>query len=180
MRKILAFAGSSSKNSINRSLVDFVCDTYFKDCSINFIDLKNYEEVPIYSVDREKNNGIPKEIIGFVDEISNSDGLVISLAEHNGSYTAVFKNIMDWSSRHKKLFFDNKKMLLMSTSPGGYGGKNVLNSAIDRLPKLGADVVSTFSLPSFNDHFQNGELNINDEKLKDELVQKVNSFKELI
>ncbi|MBL0101186.1 MAG: NAD(P)H-dependent oxidoreductase [Saprospiraceae bacterium] len=33
-----------------------------------------------------------------MDSIALCDLLIISLAEHNGSYSASFKNILDWAS----------------------------------------------------------------------------------
>ena len=52
----------------------------------------------IYSEDRQESDGIPDKAILFKRYISDSDGVILSLAEHNGSYTAAFKNIYDWIS----------------------------------------------------------------------------------
>ena len=85
--------------------------------------------MPIYSEDLQNLSGIPKKAFDFKSEISNSDALVISLAEHNGSYTAAFKNIYDWISVIEADVWCSKPILLLSTSTGARGGKTVLDTA---------------------------------------------------
>ena len=96
MSKILAFGASNSKNSINSKLATYTVNKIAPDESI-IIDLNDFE-MPIYSEDREKIGGIPEKALKFKKLISECDGIVISLAEHNGAYTAAFKNIFDWIS----------------------------------------------------------------------------------
>lgn len=170
--KILAFAGSTSSTSINRELVKFVLQSFPED-EINLIDLNDFE-MPLFSVDKEQ-NGFPKEAQKFLDKIEEADFLVVSLAEHNGNYTAAFKNILDWASRINNKIFQGKKMLLMATSPGGRGGKSVLEIATDRFPRHDANLIGTFSLPSFYENFD--EVNgITSTDLKKELLEIVNSI----
>jgi len=89
----------------------------------------------------------------FLALIQKNDGIILSLAEHNGSYSAAFKNVLDWTTRVETKLWSSKPMLLMATSPGGRGGANVLATAAGSFPHLGAEVIATFSLPSFHDHF---------------------------
>ncbi len=175
--KIVAFAGSNSSQSINKKLVKHVL-SYFKNAEINLLDLNNYE-MPIYSADREKNDGYPKLAHDFLEQLKNSDAIILSLAEHNNSYSTAFKNIFDWCSRIDKTLFQNKPMLLMSTSPGGFGGGNVMNAAKAFFPKCGANIIDTFSLPSFPKNFTETE-GILDPILKAELETKITHFKSLI
>ena len=70
--------------------------------------------MPIYSEDLHRSSGIPEKALGFKREISNSDALVISLAEHNGSYTAAFKNVYDWISVIEADVWCSKPILLLS------------------------------------------------------------------
>src|SRR5690606_3607094 len=81
------------------------------------------------------------------------DIIVLSLAEHNASFSAAFKNIYDWASRQNKVVFANKPMLLLATSPGKGGGRNVIETAKISLPKYGGNIITTFFLPQFNDNF---------------------------
>jgi NAD(P)H-dependent FMN reductase len=166
MKKIIAFAGSSSKQSINKQLVTFT-STLFENSESEIIDLNEYE-MPIYSADREQENGIPQLAIDFYNKLGSADLIIISLAEHNDAYSSAFKNIFDWTSRYNSKLFQQKPMLLMATSPGPRGGLGVLELAIDRFPRHDANIVATFSLPSFLDNFD-ASIGITNEILKIEL-----------
>lgn len=156
MKKIIAFGASSSRKSINRSLAIYSASKV-DDASVNLIDLKDYI-LPLYSVDLEEEFGIPEGAHKFNRIIESADGLVISLAEHNGTYTAVFKNLIDWLSRIDMKVWKGKPMLLMATSPGNRGGENVLAAAKSYFPFMDANIVADFSLPSFYDNFSNAEI----------------------
>ena len=171
-KKIIAFGGSSSKNSINKKLATYT-SSLFKNTSVEILDLNDFE-MPVFSVDKEE-NGFPKEAQNFLDKIEESDLLVVSLAEHNGAYSAAFKNILDWTSRINGKVFQGKRMLLMATSPGARGGQSVLEIAKDRFPRHDAILVGTFSLPSFYENFDKVNGIINDD-LKNELLEIVNSI----
>lgn len=171
--KILAFAGSTSSTSINRELVKFVLKDFQED-EINLIDLNDYS-MPVFSVDLEK-KGFPDEAHHFLQVIEECDAIICSLAEHNRSYSAAFKNIFDWASRINVKVFQNKPMLLMSTSPGGYGGGNVMNTAKTFFPQFGAEIKDTFSLPKFYENFDFESGVINPDMLQ-ELKNKIENFK---
>ncbi|MCW1963867.1 NADPH-dependent FMN reductase [Chryseobacterium viscerum] len=171
--KILAFAGSTSSTSINRELVKFVLKD-FQDEEINLIDLNDFT-MPVFSVDLEK-KGFPDEAHHFLKVIEECDVIICSLAEHNRSYSSAFKNVFDWSSRINVKVFQNKPMLLMSTSPGGYGGGNVMNTAKTFFPQFAADIKDTFSLPKFYENFDMESGVINPDMLND-LKGKIQNFK---
>jgi NAD(P)H-dependent FMN reductase len=171
--KILAFAGSTSSTSINRELVKFVLKS-FQNEEINLIDLNDYT-MPVFSVDLEK-KGFPDAAHQFLKRIEECDIIICSLAEHNRSYSTAFKNIFDWASRINVKLFQNKPMLLMSTSPGGYGGGNVMNTAKTFFPQFAAEVKDTFSLPKFYENFDLESGVINPDMLK-ELTDKIENFK---
>jgi chromate reductase, NAD(P)H dehydrogenase (quinone) len=173
INKIIAFGASNSSNSINKKLASYTANL-FKDVEVETLDLNNYE-MPIYSIEREQRDGIHPLAIDFYNKLESADLIIISFAEYNGSYTAAFKNIFDWISRINNKTFQNKTMILMATSPGGRGGKTVLENALNRFPHHGADIVGNFHLPSFNQNFVDGEI-INLE-LKDELNKMVASIK---
>lgn len=174
--KIIAFAGSNSSKSINRKLVDYVL-THFEEEDITLLDLNDFE-MPIYSIDREKNEGIPDKAKQFRDYFDEADAIVCSLAEHNSTYTVAMKNILDWCSRIDLNIFNNTPMLLMSTSPGGYGGGNVMALAKKFFPKCKADLVGTFSLPSFKDNFSEGK--VVEGEFREELTDKIEELKRVL
>lgn len=149
--KVLAFGASTSSKSINRQLAHYAA-AQIPGAAVTTLDLRDFH-LPIYSADEEETHGVPADAARFVKLIHSHDAVVVSLAEHNGSYTAAFKNLYDWASRAEGKVWANKPMLLLATSPGGRGGASVLETAAAKFPRMGADLRASFSLPSFYDNF---------------------------
>lgn len=147
--KVLAFAASNSKNSINRKLVSHATG-FLEGAEVEILDLNDYE-MPIFSEDREAADGHPEQAKQLIQKIADSDAVVISFAEHNGSYSAAYKNIFDWSSRIHQKVFQNKPMVLLATSPGPGGAGNVLAAAVNSAPYFDGEVKASLSIPSFYD-----------------------------
>ena len=171
--KILAFAGSSSSASINKKLVTHTA-SFFD--SVEILDLNDYE-MPLFSVDKITQTGIPQLALDFAKKIDENDFLLISLAENNGTYSTAFKNIYDWISviPNRKAFGD-KPVFVLATSPGPRGGANVLELAKNTLPHYGAKVIETFSLPNFYDNF-NDENGITNDNFIVEFESKIKTIK---
>ena len=150
--KILAFGASNSKSSINHQFACYVAQQFPNPKEVNCIEIRDYP-LPVYSIDLEQEEGIPINAIAFHEKIMDSDLIVISLAVHNGTYTAGFKNLLDWMSRHQSKTFENKHFLLLSTSPGGRGGRGVMDAALTRFPIHGAKILNHFCLPFFEKNF---------------------------
>ncbi len=174
MKKIIAFAGSNSKNSMNKELAVYA-SSLVNNVEVTVLDLNDFE-LPLYGIDLEMEKGIPENAHKFLDYIKNSDGIVLSLAEHNGAYATVFKNIFDWMSRIDNKLWSEKPMLLMAASPGGRGGATVLDIARGRLPYMGGNIVGVFSLPSFGSNFQDGK--ITNSELNETLLEEVKQFED--
>lgn len=174
MKKILTFGASSSRKSINKQLAIYA-SRLFKKAEAEVLDLNDYE-MPIYSIDKEKEDGIPQLAHDFYKKIGNSDLILISFAEHNGAYSTAFKNILDWMSRINGKTFQEKPMLLLATSPGARGGNSVLEIANKRFPFQGGVVKGSFSLPSFNDNFDSEKGEISNQELDAELKKIVASI----
>lgn len=149
--RVLAFGASAARASINKTFAHYTARQLGAG-ELNLADLSTLN-LPLYTTDVEAEQGIPQAVKDFYAEIAAADLLVISLAEHNGTYTTAFKNLFDWLSRHESKNFANKPMLLLSTSPGGRGGKGVMEAALVRFPIHGARIVASFSLPNFGTNF---------------------------
>jgi chromate reductase len=175
--KILAFAGSNSSQSINKKLALHAL-SHFPGDEHEVIDLNDFES-KIYSMDREKNEGHPEGAHRFLKHLADCDLILLSMAEHNGNYTAAFKNLFDWSSRINKKIFHDKPMFLMSASPGPGGGVHVMNASKGLFPRFGAQILETFSLPSFNQNFEEGK-GILHEELRAEFEGKLKSVQEKV
>lgn len=172
-KKIIAFGASSSKSSINKQLATYTANQ-FQNVSVEILDLNDYE-MPVFSVDKQAENGIHPLAQEFYVKIGSADLIVISFAEHNGNFSSAFKNILDWTSRINAKTFQEKPMLLLATSPGARGGSSVLDIATKRFPFQGGIVKGSFSLPSFYENFD-AEKGITNEELKNQLLEIVNSI----
>lgn len=172
--KIIAFAASSSTKSINKRLVTTAA-SFLKGADVEILDLNDFE-MPLFSQDKEAEIGSPELAQRFFKKIGESDGVIVSFAEHNGSYTAAYKNLFDWCSRIDQKVFQNKPMVMLSTSPGPGGAKNVLNTAVTSAPYFSGDVRASLSIPSFHDNFDIESGTINDEDVRDQLTQAVNKL----
>jgi len=122
--KILAFAASNSKQSINKELAQYAA-RLLDDASTEVLDLNDYE-LPLFSVDKEAELGQPELAKAFLAKIADSDALIISFAEHNGTYSVAYKNLFDWCSRINKKVYQQKAIILLATSPGPGGAARVL------------------------------------------------------
>ena len=172
MKNILTLGGSNSTSSINKTFAVYVAGQ-LKEATVTVADLNDYE-LPLYSSDLEGKLGIPDAVHAFSALITEADGIVLSLAEHNGFTTVAFKNLFDWVSRIDQNVWKNKPTLLMSTSPGEGGGANVLRIMKDLMPHFGGKVVADFSLPSFYDNFS--AEGVKEEMLKLDLEKTIELF----
>ena len=172
--KIIAFGGSPSKNSINKKLATYAAGLFEK-ADVEVLDLNDFQ-MPLFSVDIEKEIGQHPLAQAFLDKIASADILVVSLAENNGNYSAAFKNVFDWCSRINGKVFQQKSMLLMATSDGKRGGATVLEIAKNAFPRYGADIKATFSLPSFYDNFDVEKGRISDAELDMQLKEIIENF----
>jgi chromate reductase, NAD(P)H dehydrogenase (quinone) len=152
--KIIAFGASSSKQSINKIFAAYVAQLFTNATTIEVLDLNDYT-MPLYTIDVQAAIGIPQAAFDFVHKLEEADLIIISLAEHNGTYTTFFKNIFDWASKAKLKMFEDKEVLLLSTAPGPRGGISALQHAKERFPIHGANIVGSFTLPKFGENFSN-------------------------
>ncbi|ACA88013.1 NADPH-dependent FMN reductase [Shewanella woodyi] len=172
--KLLALAASSSSKSINKQLATYAA-SLVEGADVEILDINDYE-MPLFSQDREDELGHPELAQRFFAKIGEVDGIIISFAEHNGSYTAAYKNLFDWTSRIDQKVFQNKPMVLLSTSPGPGGANTVLTAAKGSAPHFAGDVKASLSIPSFFDNFDMEAGKLRNEELKQALYEAVNKL----
>jgi NAD(P)H-dependent FMN reductase len=148
---IVAFAGSNSSTSINYKLVKYTAELV-EGTEVQLLNMANFP-FPLYSEDQENQKGFSNSLMELRDDIKNSDGLILSVNEHNSNPSAYFKNLIDWLSRLERNFFEGKKVLLMATSPGARGAIGALGIVEKLVSRFGGEIASTFSLPSFFENF---------------------------
>lgn len=152
---ILAIPATNSSAGINRQLLEGVAVVLADrapDAEVEIIDLNDYE-IPIYSHAREDADGVPELARELFDKIGSSDALILSFAEHNGSYTAAWKNIFDWMSRIDPGVYQGKKVAMLAATPGGRAGASVLGNATVAAPFFGAELVGSLGIPTFATSF---------------------------
>jgi len=165
--KVLAFAATSSSKSINKQLASYAT-SLLDGVETEILDINDYE-LPLFSEDKEHELGQPALAKQFLNKIAASDALVVSFAEHNGSYTAAYKNIFDWASRINPKVFQAKPMVMLSTSPGPGGASSVLATAVNSAPFFDGYVKASLSVPSFYENFDAENFVIRNDKLLSEL-----------
>lgn len=168
--KVLAFAATSSSKSINKQLVRYAASQVKSadGVDIELLDINDYE-MPLFSEDKEAILGQPQQAKDFFAKLGQADAIIISFAEHNGSYTAAYKNLFDWTSRINQKLFQNKPMVLLATSPGPGGGATVLNAATGSAPYFSGQVKASLSIPSFYENFDQEKQELHNIELLDKL-----------
>src|SRR5262245_61507584 len=92
--KILAFAGSTRKDSYNKKLVKEAAQIARKcGANVTVVDLKDYP-IPLYDGDLEKDEGMPENAKRIRKMMIESDAILIASPEYNGSLPAVLKNVI--------------------------------------------------------------------------------------
>ncbi|ETN95818.1 NADPH-dependent FMN reductase [Zhouia amylolytica] len=173
MIKILAFAGSNSSTSKNFQLIQHTV-SLIEGYDVQVLNMSKMP-FPLFSEDLEREEGYKNSLLELKDEIQKADALILSVNEHNGNPSAYFKNLIDWLSRVDRDFLEDTKVFLMSTSPGRRGGAGSLAVTKDLLPRFGAEIITTFSLPSFN-HFFSKEEGITEEPYKTDHHERLQDF----
>lgn len=173
MADILAFAGSNSSTSINYKLVTYTV-SLITGHKVRTLNMANYP-FPMYSEDYEREKGFSNSLIELKNEIHQAAGLILSVNEHNSNPSAYTKNLLDWLSRLELQFLTETTVLLMSASRGRRGAAGSLQVIENLLPKFGASVSDTFSLPSFRHNFDRDK-GILDEAKATEHRQSLESF----
>jgi len=180
MKNVLLFAASNNPESINGKLINYTAGL-FKKHTTYVLRLHDYP-LPIYSPVTESEQGIPKNAMLLKDQILRHDVLVISVAEHNRSITAAFKNTLDWLSRTDKDYsslLSGKTILLLSTSPSPGGARTALANAETILRAFGAtQFTDTISLENYfeNVSFTSSGMEIKEKNFSDSLKNSVDQL----
>jgi NAD(P)H-dependent FMN reductase len=144
--RILAFAGSTRKESFNKKLVqNAVKGAREAGAEVTLIDLKEFP-LPLFDQDLEAEHGMPDNGMKLKTLFIDHDGLLIAAPEYNSSVTAVLKNAIDWVSRPAAgepplVAFRGKVATLMSASPGALGGLRGLIHVRSILGNIGVIVL---------------------------------------
>ncbi len=152
MPKILAFSGSTRRDSWNRKLIALAADaSRAAGAQTTLIDLADYP-LPLYNGDEEARDGLPDNALRLKALFKAHDALLIASPEYNSSIPPLLKNTLDWVSREWQgesglLPYRNKLAAILAASPGQYGGMRMLPHLRQVLNTLGVLVLpGQFSL----------------------------------
>lgn len=179
MKKTLLLSSSLSSKSINFELLKLVNKLIPEGEERELVSVRDYE-LPLYNVDIEKEPGIADNAQKFMQLAEGSDRLIMAIAEHNGSVTAAFKNLLDWLSRLNKdyRFLADKEILLVGTSPSPYGAINALKHAKFLMECLGGVVKEIVAFPSYFNNFSQADTEtvLTNQELEAGLISALNNF----
>ncbi len=174
--KVLLFAGSLRKDSLNKKLVNVVAKIIEKEGkgTPTILDLQPLN-LPVYDGDLEA-KGMPEGVTKLATAIADADVLIISTPEYNGSMSSVLKTAIDWVSRVKPMPFSKKQVLLLGASPGALGAIRGLAHARVPFENLGNYLYpEVFGLSRAHEAFDE-EGNLKDPAQYEKVQKLVHSF----
>jgi len=150
MARVLVFAGSARRDSLNKKLARVGFEAVKRaGAEATFLDLDDYE-MPVYHGDLEAEGGMPQNARRVREAFMAHDALLVSSPENNQSISALLKNTIDWLSRdvgdgkgpNSGLApYRGKVAALMNATPGPYGGVRHLYHLRQVLSGLGVLVM---------------------------------------
>ena len=180
MIKILAFAGSARKDSINKKLVKIAAaNAENLGVTVTFIDLADYA-MPIFDQDLEAEQGMPANAKAFKKLLIEHDGFLIASPEYNSAFSPLLKNAIDWASRAETsdesplLAYKGKTAAIMAASPSLFGGLRGLASLRLLLSNIGVIVhPDQLTIPQAFQAFTDEGTFVNDfqQQLLDDLIK---------
>ena len=133
---IVAFAGSTRKDSYNKVLVRLAAEMAEEaGARVTLLDLADFP-APLYDGDLESDSGLPEKAAEFKKLLDQADAFLIASPEYNSSISAVLKNSIDWASRPGAVegsVFDGKTCS-RGQMPQEYGQLSCMKSAFSVQP----------------------------------------------
>jgi len=170
MIKIVAFSGSTRKESFNTKLVKIAASgAESAGAEVRFIDFLDYP-MPLFNQDDEAKSGMPANVRKFKQALIDSHGFLVASPEYNSSYSPLLKNAIDWASRSESKdekplsAYGGKAVSLMAASPGNLGGLRGLMVLRMLFGNLGMIVLPRQVAIGSADQLFNGQGQLTDDK----------------
>lgn len=151
--RILAFAGSSRRESWNRKVLEVaVGGAREAGAEVTVVNLADYP-MPIYNADWHAEHGVPPAMLELRRLMMASNGLLIASPEYNTSITPLLKNTIDWLSQgvdgvSGDAPFRDKVGGLMGASNGAFGTIRALPHVSQILANLGVLMLPIVAVPT--------------------------------
>lgn len=170
--KILAFAGSTRRDSFNRRLLALAVEIAGQHgVDVRHIELRDYP-MPIMDEDLEAEHGQPEHATEVRRMMLESDALLLASPEYNSSVTPLMKNVIDWCSRKEEgggdlEAYKGRKALVIGASPGRFGAKRSVEALSAILGNIGVDVFEdSFTLAKAAEAFDDDDRLSDDEQAR--------------
>ncbi|MBX3441311.1 MAG: NAD(P)H-dependent oxidoreductase [Planctomyces sp.] len=144
--RILSFAGSTRRESVNRKLLNCAVDAArAAGGDLTVVDLADYP-LPLMDEDLEAGQGEPANAAALKQLFLAHQGLLLACPEYNSSITPLLKNVIDWVSRRHGseaplAAYQGKVAGLISASPSVNGGMRGLVHVRSILGNIGVLVL---------------------------------------
>ena len=163
--RILAFAGSIRRDSLNAALLRRAARACKAAGGAVTLLPREALAIPLYDGDSEREDGLPAAARRLKRSIGEHDALLIAAPEYNGSLAPALKNALDWASRREgdeaaSAAYSGKVAAMVAASPGRLGGARGLMALRQVLSTLGVHVIpQQLALAEANKAFdETGEL----------------------
>lgn len=138
--KILFLLASSGENlKLATKLQEQLNELGIENETINLMSLK----LPLYDMDVEINEGIPKKIAPLMQKMDMATSYIVVAPTYNGSIPPVLSNTVAWISRSTpdfRVLFNEKVILLCSHSNSDCNG--ALRAMRQQFMKLGSIILT--------------------------------------
>jgi NAD(P)H-dependent FMN reductase len=169
--KIIAFAGSSRKESWNRKAMEVaVQGARAAGAEVTVVNLADYP-MPLYDADWHAANGVPETTRALRRLLLGANGLLIASPEYNASITPLLKNTIDWLSQEAdgqsgSAPFANKIGGLLGASNGAFGTIRALPHVSYILSNLGVFMLPVVAVPGVAKAFDDAGVMTNERTAK--------------
>ena len=136
---ILTISGSVRKDSTTQAFLDKLESTF-----VDF-DFENFgiDDIPLFHPDAY-DSAIPSSVQHLKAKIKNSEAVIIATPEYIHNIPAVLKNALEWTTQTGEL--EKKKTLAITFTPHEPRGKKAMESLLNSLLALNADVVGSMAI----------------------------------
>lgn len=174
--KLFALSGSMRAGSFNSKLIRLAAtEARRQGAEVTLGDFRALAP-PLYDADLETSSGFPPQAQALIGHIEQADGMMIATPEYNYSVPGPLKNAFDWVSRVKPYRFQDKPVLLMGASSGGWGAVHGMDALRITLNYQGAAIYpDVFSLQNGKSAFD-AQDRFSDASLNDKLADLVGKF----
>ncbi|MCY6383108.1 NADPH-dependent FMN reductase [Hoeflea prorocentri] len=146
--RILVFAGSVKKTSINARLADSAQNALTElGAAVTRVSLADYD-MPLVNEDLKNNEGIPDAAMDLGRVVAAHDGVFIASPEYNASIPPLVKNTVDWISLIREIDgqaakpWQGRYVALGAASNGKLGGIRSLYQLRAVMMAVGCQVIT--------------------------------------